>query len=196
MVNPAGRFQSGFVRPGQQQPFSFSAAIRSLCWLAGLLLLGTAIWLFATWNNDERRINRRLDGLRELIAKKQGEGTLTSLQRAQQATGFFTADAVVNLGDLAGAVEGGRAIAALIGQTRVLLTELEITIYDRKVNLAADRGSAQMELTASGKASGQGERIQEVREWRLGWRKVENQWLIQDVQPAESIRHPGGSGSQ
>ena len=57
--------------------------------LYGALALAVLLWLYNSWNSDERRLVRRLDALRGVVEKSRGESDLEAVHRARKLGGFF-----------------------------------------------------------------------------------------------------------
>jgi hypothetical protein len=163
-------------------------------WLVRLVLLGVIAaagiwawhWLFPS---PEQAIRNELKQVAAAASVAPNEGQLARLANTQKLVGFFSPDVQINV-DLP-----GRASQSFSGRdelqqaalgARSFLGSLKVRFLDVSVIVAPDRQSAEAHLTAT--ATLPGEKLPEVQELRIHFRKVDRAWPIDRVDTVKTLR--------
>ena len=135
----------------------------------GGLTISVFLW---TQNRDEARLSRAIRSLADQLHTDGRMNALTAAARSQAVAAQFTDYPRLEL-DLEYASPSGRAeLASLVAQALMQADALDVDLRDIAVEVAADRSTARMAVTASAfvKAEGQAERI--VREFEISWTRT------------------------
>ena len=148
----------------------------------GLSYLG---WTFF-FPSPERIIQKRLRKIAQLASFASNEGSLAKLANSQKLTTFCTSDVEITV-DIPGRIShklvGRDELLQAVMAARSTLNSLKVEFLDVGVMVGGDKQSAVARLTA--KASFPGERIPEVQELKIEFRKVDRDWLVEH---AETVR--------
>jgi len=148
-----------------------------------------AIW--SSWPGEERRIRSRLEDLAATATERGGPG-LGQMAHAAKLAGFFTADAVVDLGPPYPEIRGRETIMALAAKSMVPGDDFAVTFEDVAVTLGPGATSATARLTAV--VSGQGPRLLndtfDARELEIDLLKPAGEWQLHRVTIIEAIQRP------
>ena len=163
-------------------------------WLVRLAFLGAlgAVGFWA-WHlffpGPEQIVRKRLAELAQTASILPNEGSLTILAKTQRLSSLFSADAQVAI-DVP-----GRSIQTLSGReeiqraamgARSMLNILKIEFVDVIVDVGPSRQSAIAHLTAT--ANLPGEKIPEVEELAISFRRIDRDWLINRVESVKTLR--------
>jgi hypothetical protein len=163
-------------------------------WLVRLVLIGTlGAGVFFGWRwmfpGPEHIIRKRLSELAAAASITSNEAPLVKLAKAQRLSTFFATDAKVTV-DLPGRAiqtfDGREEIQQAAIGARSILNNLKVEFVDVTVSLAADKESAVTHLTAT--ATMPGEKVPEVQELEIEFRKTDHDWLINRVQTIKTLR--------
>jgi hypothetical protein len=163
-------------------------------WLARLLVLGVlgalVFWMEGLiFPSPERIIRQQLTGLAKAASVTPNEAPLVKLANTQKLSSFFTTDAEISV-DVPGrsiqVVNGRDEILQAAMGMRSMLNNLKVEFVDIIVVLAADKTSAVAHLTAT--ANMPGEKIPEVQELEIRFKKAERDWLINHVETVKTLR--------
>jgi hypothetical protein len=155
-----------------------------------VVLAGLAVWGWRLLHpNPEVAIRKRLNALAQAVCISQGESRLARLAGAQKLSTFFTPDVLVTV-DIPG---HSRQTWSGIDELREAAVAAEAVVYALKVQLfginvtlGADGKSASVELTAE--ATVPGDRNIEVQEMKVTMKKVQDEWLIRQLETVKTLR--------
>lgn len=155
--------------------------------------LAAAVIVVLAWGwvtRDRREINFRLARIQRLLSKEPDESALSGLARVQAALRYFSAKPEIRLGAPMSTIADREELAAVILHARSSVTRLKVSVRDKALDLAADRRSATMNLTAEGTATYDGRTERDVRELDLQWVKQDGHWVVDRARPTSSIQRP------
>lgn len=145
----------------------------------------------AGWPGEERLIRSRLEDLAAVASESGGQG-LGQMAHAVKLAGFFSADAVVDLGSPYPEIRGRDAIAALAARAAAPDDEFTITFKDITVALDPGETSATARLTAV--VSGRGPRLLDdtvdARELEIELSKADGEWTLSRATIVQPIERP------
>ena len=163
-------------------------------WLARLALAGVVgavgfwAWQFL-FPSPEHVIRKRLGELAAAVSIAPNEGPLAKLANTQKLIGFFSSDVSVTV-DVPGrsmqTFNGRDEIQQAALGARGLLSTLKVQFVDIFVSVNPDKQSAQAHSTAT--ATLPGEKLPEVQELEIGFKKLEHDWLINHVETVKTLR--------
>jgi hypothetical protein len=136
--------------------------------------------------SPERIIAKQLAHIARLASAGPNEGALARLANSQKLTTFCAPDVEISVdipGRFSQSLNGREELLQAVLSARSTFNPLKVEFLDVSVVPSADKQSAQAHLTA--KATFPGERIPEVQELRIHFRKVDRDWLIEH---AETVR--------
>lgn len=160
-----------------------NAAARSCCVLTLVLSLACA------WFDDERtEIRDRLRQLTERVNTVAPEG-LGSVTRAAEIGMFFTDDVVVEFGEGSAPIQGRETLIAMATRLQLRLAEFRLDFTDANIQLAADKQTADVTLTAEFIRRDPGARQQmDAREFKLQMRRENGEWRIARVTAVDTLK--------
>lgn len=159
--------------------------------LTGLALLAAAAvlgWAFFIPSPDHV-IRKELAEVARAASIVPNEAPLTKLAKTQKLVSLFANDAQVSV-DVP-----GRSIQTFNGReelhqaalgARSMLNSLRVEFLDVGVTVAPDRQSAVADLTAT--AALPGEKIPEVQELEVRFKRIDHDWLITRVESVKTLR--------
>jgi hypothetical protein len=163
-------------------------------WLFRLVALAT-IGAAGFWGwrmffpGPEHAIRNQLSQLAVTASITPNEAALTKLAKAQKLSSFFATNAQVTV-DMPGRpmqiINGPEDIQQAALAARTMLSTLKIQFLDITVALMTDKQSAVAHLTAT--ANLPGEKLPEVQELEIGFRKRDHDWLIERVETVKTLR--------
>jgi hypothetical protein len=163
-------------------------------WLVRLVLVGALGSLgFWAWSflfpTPEHVIRKELAELARAASIAPNEAPLTKLAKTQKLLSFFAGDAQVTVdvpGRSAQTFNGHDDLQQAAMGARSMLNNLKIELVDVVVTVGADKQSAVANLTAA--ATLPGEKIPEVQELEMGFKKADRDWLITRVETVKTLR--------
>lgn len=165
-----------------------SRRILQLILLAGLIALGVWGWRFLH-PSAEQIIRKELADLARTACVPPNEGNLPKLANAQKLASYFTTDAEITVevpGHFAQTISGRADVQEKALGARAMLGGLTVQFLDVSVSVAPDGQAATAHLTA--KANLPGESVPQVEELKVGFKKVEGDWLIQRAENVKTLR--------
>jgi hypothetical protein len=153
-----------------------------------VLALGAAYGVWRAYFRAEETIVR--DRLEALVAEL-NEGTADGLglvARAAKIGSFFTEDVVVDLGEGSEPIRGRETVIGMAARLEPRTAALTVAIHDVNVTIA-EGGTADVDLTATFTRREESAREPSIdaREFELGMRKVNGEWLIARVTAVEPL---------
>ena len=136
----------------------------------------------------EAEIRKQLDELQELVSYQSEEGDLASLTKVKRLGGLFTEDVAIRLSGFGATrrVQGRKQVRQAAMAARSQAASLEASLHDIVVQLGEDEMSATVEATGRAKVSGENSSM--VQDFRFGFEKTEDGWLIAEVKTMEALR--------
>jgi hypothetical protein len=163
-------------------------------WLFRLVILATigaaGFWAWQLFfPGPEHIMRKQLSELAAVASITPNEGALTKLAKAQKLASYFATNARISV-DMPGRIvqtfDGREEIQQAALGARAILSSLKIEFVDVVVTLAADKMSAVARLTAT--ANLPGEKLPEVQELEVDFRKFDHDWLINRVETVKTLR--------
>jgi hypothetical protein len=163
-------------------------------WLVRLVLVGALgslgywCWTFF-FPSPERAIRQELAELARAASIAPNEAPLTKLAKTQKLLSFFASDAQVTIevpGRLTQTLNGRDDLQQAALGARSMLNNLRVELLDVVVTVSADKRSAGAELTAT--ATLPGEKIPEVQELQMSFKKTDHDWVITRVETVRTLR--------
>ena len=153
------------------------------------VLVGLGLWGWRAWfPGPEAVIRKRLTELARAASFSASEGALAKLANAQTLTAFCTPDVEITV-DIPGrsrqTFSGRDELLQAAVAARSAVPGLNVEFFDILVTVAPDQNSAEANLTAKGKVSG--EKDFYVQELKFLLKKVEGQWLIFQVETVRTL---------
>jgi hypothetical protein len=153
-------------------------------------IIGVGIWAWKRlFPGPEQVIRKELVQVAAAASITPNEAPLTKLAKAQHLASFFAndADVTVDIPNRPQQSFNGRdeIQEAAIG-ARALLNSLKVHFLDIDVKIAPDKQSATVHLTAT--ADLPGEKVPEVEELELRFKKIDRAWLIGHVETVKTLR--------
>jgi hypothetical protein len=153
------------------------------------VLVGLGLWGWRAWfPGPEAVIRKRLTELARTASFSANEGALAKLANAQSLTAFCTPDVEITV-DIPGhstqTINGHDELLSAVAGARSAVHGLNVEFFDILVTVAPDQNSAEANLTAKGKVSG--EKDFYVQELKFLLKKVEGQWLIFRVETVRTL---------
>jgi hypothetical protein len=152
---------------------------------------------FFAWSRpsgDERAIRARLDGLVATVNANNGEG-LAAMAHAAEIGGYFTDDAVVDLGEGTARIVGRSTLMGMAARLQPRAAAFRLRFDDVGVRVAPGGTSADVTLTASfiQRATGpegespEGESM-DAREFTLAMTRSSGGWQIARITAIDTLR--------
>ena len=140
------------------------------------------------WNDEKAAITERLREFTRVVNAATPEG-FGSLSRAAEIGSFFTDDVVVELGEGSTPIAGRETLMAMSLRLQPRLAQFTVGFTDANVSLAADRQSADVNLTVEFISRDQTARQQmDAREFKLGMRRVDDVWKMARVTAVDTLK--------
>jgi len=157
--------------------------------LVAALVIGGAWGWRTLFPGPEQVIKNRLAQLARAASTTGEEGLLAKAAQVQKLTSFFTPD-VELLIDIPGQynadISGLDDLTRMAALARSSGKKIKVQLLDVSVVVAPDQNSAEVHMT--GTATVSGERDPQVQELRAQLRKVDGQWLINQVRTVRTLR--------
>ncbi len=162
-------------------------------WLRVLLLgivLGLGLWAWRTWfPGPERAIRKKLTELAQAASVQGNEGELARVVNANKLVSYFAPELEITVDVPGHSIQTFRSRDELMKAAlaaRSAVGGLRVSFIDVSVEVAADRKSAMAHLTA--RVDLPGESVPQVQELKVGFQRVEGQWLIGLVETVRTLR--------
>lgn len=159
--------------------------LQKLSIVAGLVVvIIVAVFVFRG-NDAESAINNRLDELEELASKTGPESQFEVLGKAKKAAGYVTETPYLELLPGTPVIGERDDLTGLMASMRGRVTSAEVSFSGRQISVGDSGDSALVNLTVKAKAEGYGtDRTHQAR-YRMDWRKINGEWLIDRVELLE-----------
>lgn len=160
------------------RPLAFAVA-------AIVLALGGYAWWH--WSGDEAAIERRLQELATQVNESTSDGRGLEA-RAASLGGYFTDDAVIELGRGSAEIRGRATIMDMASRLQPRTSAFRLRLTDVGVTLGADAHSAAVVLTAEFIRRGGGDDSIDAREFSLDMTKDGAEWRVARAAAVEAFR--------
>lgn len=153
-----------------------------------VLIAAALIWAAWTfWPSEERRVQRRLDALADVINEQPRDGIGLVARTAQLGT-YFTDDVVLDPGRGAGPIHGRERLLALASRAPNAGGAFNVSFVDVSVTVDGSQATTRMTATLSYLDS-RGEENVDAREVELQLKKSDD-WRIARVTAIEALERP------
>ena len=159
---------------------------------AAILAVLVAAGVFA-WRTreapDEREIRSRLETLRNEVNTSTKDGIGVALHAAQIG-GYFTEDAVVELGEGAAPIRGRETVVGMVARLQPRTAAFRMDLDDITIEMVPASNTADVLLTASftRKNISTGEESLDAREYALVMTKENSTWRIARITAIDTLR--------
>ena len=152
-------------------------------------LVALGVWLWTVlFPSPDRIIRKNLTELAKSVSFGRNESPVAILANASRVAGFFTADVEIRVdvpGGSAQVINGRQELFQITQRVRSLSGGLQVQLLDINLAVAADKKSAEANLTLRGKVAGERDMI--VQELKLLLNKLEGRWKIQRVETVKTL---------
>jgi len=155
-------------------------------------LVVASITMFYFWPTDISRVEKNTRKLLKSISKTGNESMPIAAARSLDAVSYLASNVVLDLGAPFPASMRKSEIAPLLQQARMRASTLEIKSLGHQVEKKTD-GSIWMDITLDADVEVRGAKDQLLGNYRLVWRKSENEWKVSRAEVIDVIKHPSGS---
>jgi SnoaL-like protein len=164
---------------------------RHAVWAAVLVVLvGAGVFAWRTRETpDEREIRSRLDSLRTEVNTSTKDGVGVALHAAQIG-GYFTADALVELGEGAAPIKGRETLVGMVARLQPRTAAFRMDLEDITIEMVPGTDTADVLLTASfaRRNISTGEESLDAREYALVMTKTDGTWRIARITAIDTLR--------
>jgi len=167
---------------------------RGMRWASLVAVLFVAGYVLYT--DDEARLRKEWRQLLEHGRKDPGASLISAAHTARSIQGYFTSNAIIEVGGPYPATISRADWPALISRAWHLAEQIEV--YDRGHDLTLNKedGTARLEVALEVQARVAGEESRQVEGYQLDWRKEGGTWRIHRVTRLETIRNPSSTPIQ
>jgi SnoaL-like protein len=155
-----------------------------------VVLVGAGVFAWRTRETvDEREIRSRLDSLRNEINTSTKDGIGVALHAAQIG-GYFTDDAIVELGEGAAPIKGRETVMGMVARLQPRTAAFRMDLDDITIEMVPGNETADVLLTASfaRRNISTGEESLDAREYALVMTKTDNTWRIARITAIDTLR--------
>jgi SnoaL-like protein len=155
-----------------------------------LVLVGAGVFAWRTRETpDEREIRSRLDSLRNEVNTSTKDGIGVAVHAAQIG-GYFTEDAVVELGEGASPIKGRETLIGMVARLQPRTAAFRMDLEDVTIEMVPGSDAADVLLTASfvRRNISTGEESLDAREYALVMIKADNTWRIARITAIDTLR--------
>lgn len=155
-----------------------------------VVLVGAGVFAWRTRETpDEREIRSLLDSLRDEVNTSTKDGIGVALHAAQIG-GYFTEDALVELGDGAAPIKGRETLIGMVARLQPRTAAFRMDLEDITIEMAPGSDTADVLLTASfaRRNISTGEESLDAREYALVMTKAEGTWRIARITAIDTLR--------
>ena len=141
-------------------------------------------------NADERVIQKRLKKLADTVEVHGPESPVTAGLKARTVASYFTPDARLATTVASPSVQGRSEVASTVLAVRRQLDRMTLKLDHPTLTVSPDRRTARVRLGVTALVAGSMGREQVRRLFILKWIRQDGQWLIQQVEPYDTITRP------
>jgi hypothetical protein len=158
--------------------------------VVALALAGLAFLAWRTRESDEERtIRGRIEALRTEINASTVDGAGTAA-RSAQIGGYFTEDAVVELGGGSVPIRGRETLMGMAARLQPRTAAFRLDLDDVGIEMVPGGAAADVILTASfvRRSISTGEESRDAREFAMGLVKADGTWRISRITAIDTLR--------
>ena len=158
--------------------------------VVALALAGLAFLAWRTREGDEERtIRGRIEALRTEINASTVDGVGTAARSAQLG-GYFTEDAVVELGGGSVPIRGRETLMGMAARLQPRTAAFRLDLDDVGIEMVPGSAAADVILTASfvRRSISTGEESRDAREFAMGLVKADGTWRISRITAIDTLR--------
>lgn len=155
-----------------------------------VVLIGAGVFAWHTRETpDEREIRSRLDSLRSEVNTSTKDGVGVALHAAQIG-GYFTEDALVELGEGATPIKGRETLIGMVARLQPRTAAFRMDLEDITIEMVPGGDTADVLLTASfaRRNISTGEESLDAREYALVMTKADGTWRIGRITAIDTLR--------
>lgn len=161
--------------------------------LAALLLLFAAVPLLWTWwASDRRRIDRRLDELREAVEKSGPESALAAVASARAVTELFAEPFEVRAEAVGFSTRDRRQLMRWVHRYRSTAEHISMRIDRESLAVSGEHGRASLIAAFAFRSGGPLGDSSERYRVQVNWKEESDGWRIDYVDLLEIVDGPGG----
>lgn len=153
-----------------------------------VLMIGVMAIIYFS-QSEEKKVKRQFDLLSEWMSKDPGENVFTMMNKMKSLGSLFdeTCELKIPAQSLSGAY-GREEIVSYAAHGRSYFSQLYLKFYDFNI-IFPERGLTKARLTArlAGRST-VGEHVDEAHELECVLKKIENKWLLSDVEVVEVLK--------
>ncbi|MDP0497490.1 MAG: nuclear transport factor 2 family protein [Verrucomicrobiota bacterium JB024] len=135
--------------------------------------------------DDEQQIHDLLDKLEELGSKPDREGQIQSLAAAKQIADCFTEQAEVRIMPELSYATDRKELTGMMVAARSRVSSADVSLGNRSISVSEDGRRATVITTGTANVIIGGERDRHKDRYRMELVKVDGDWLISSVEPAD-----------
>jgi hypothetical protein len=151
--------------------------------------LGGLIWLgFQLFPSEPKVIQRRLETAARLVSMPSPESSLAQMATANKLAAFFKPEVVINLNGIGfeyNRIQGIDQLRHVILAARSNLQSLNVRVLDMQIDLAPDRQSATVLLTALADVNGEKNMI--VQEFQFRLERADRRWWVTQIDTVKAL---------
>ncbi|HMP76533.1 MAG TPA: hypothetical protein PKE12_09570 [Kiritimatiellia bacterium] len=156
--------------------------------VAILVALAVSLIALQMQGRDERAIRRQFKELVRLCEKRPGQGMLRSIAGAGDIRGYFTSNAVIQLGRPYPLRPTPRELAALVARVHVEIESLSIAVHGVEFLPLTESDAREFRTAVELKAVRQGRSESHLDEYRLRWEREDGEWRIAAARADSTIQ--------
>lgn len=153
-----------------------------------VLIIGIVAIIYFS-QSEEKKVKRQFDLLSEWVSKDPDENAFTMINKMKSIGSLFdeTCGLKIPAQSLSGTY-GREEIASYAAQARSYFSQLYLKFYDFNI-IFPEKGVAKAHLTArlAGRSTVE-EHVDEAHELECILKKIENKWLLSDVEVVEVLK--------
>jgi hypothetical protein len=156
--------------------------------VGGLLAAGIIVY-FVFWQSEEAKIKRAFKSVAGKVEKRPEENKIIAVTKANRIRGAFTPTCKIHAPAYAfsGNISSDQ-LSTIVLSARSQYSEISVKLYDFDIDFP-EKDTAQVRLTArmEGKLT-TGDPIEDLHELKCGLRKIEDVWLIRQVEVVQVLK--------
>lgn len=156
--------------------------------LAALVIAG---WLLVRWwVSPERKINKNIQQMQELVSKTPGETDLIALGKARRISEMFADSFEFRAEDFDFYTRDRQRLAAGVHQYRSYSQAIDMRVHEKQLTVNEEHGRATSHLTADFVTKARDITGREAYRFRIDWVEQDGDWKIDYVDLLEIVEEP------
>ena len=156
--------------------------------LAALVIAG---WLLVRWwVSPERKINKNIQQMQELVSKTPGETDLIALGKARRISDMFAGSFEFRAEDFDFYTRDRQRLAAGVHQYRSYSQAIDMRVHEKQLTVNEGHGRATSHLTADFVTKARDITGREAYRFRIDWVEQDGDWKIDYVDLLEIVEEP------